>query len=330
MSKRAKRKLDHIKHFLNQQKPVKDDFQHIQLRHNALPEIDYDQIDFSTLFLDKRIKAPIMINAITGGVDEVHWINEALARFASEFHIPMAVGSQSIALKDKGCIQSFKVVRDEIGQEGIVIGNLSANMQVDQVKRAIDMIQADAIQLHLNVAQEIIMPEGDRHFKGLLSNIEAVVKGLDVPVIAKEVGFGINGDVAKRLGEVGIRYIDVGGAGGTNFIEIEDSRREKPLYEEFYNWGLSTPQCLAECRSLSADIQLISSGGIHTASQVIKSLCLGAQVVGISGMILRDLLENGEDLARENLKLLIEKCKIYMLLLGADKVSKLGRHMITL
>lgn len=330
MSKRASRKQDHINHFMEQQVPDKDYFAGYHLAHNALPEIDFDAIDLSTTFLGKKVLAPIMINAITGGIEEVHAINKSLATLAKEAGIPMAVGSQSIAIKKQGDSKSFTLVREIMGQEGVVIGNMSANVSVEHAKAAVELLQADGLQLHLNVAQEIVMPEGDRSFKGVLKNIETIANKLSVPVIIKEVGNGISGDVAKRLMDIGVQYIDVGGKGGTNFIQIEDGRNKDISFKELYDWGIPTPLCLEQCAEVATgkSLTLIASGGIERADQVIKSLCLGADMVGMSGIFLRQLLLHGQEDTGRLLGDIMYKLKVYMLLLGAHNIQGLKKKGI--
>ena len=178
---------------------------------------------------------------MTGGTEFAAGINKDLSLLAKEFNIPMAVGSETIILcEDDGCRDSFKIVRDNIGENGVVIANLSGQATLEDVKCALDVVQGDAMQIHLNVAQELSMEEGDREFTGILKNIEDIVKNIDKPVIVKEVGFGISRDVAERLYSVGVRYIDVSGHGGTNFIEIENLRNRSIDLTELYPWGIPT------------------------------------------------------------------------------------------
>lgn len=297
-------------------------FKYIYLEHNALPEIDFNEIDTSSSFLGKSVSFPVMINAMTGGFDKAVEINRSLAEIAKKFNIPMAVGSQAIAVEDKVYEASFKVVR-EVHKEGLVISNINAFASVEQVAKAIDMIQADAIQIHLNPAQEICMPEGDRNFKGVLKNIEKIVKSVPKPVIVKEIGFGISKEVAKKLLEVGVKYIDIGGRGGTNFIQIESERNEHFHFEELFQWGIPTALSLIECRALSKDTKLICSGGMKNAEEVVKALCLGADMIGISGPILRTLLDGGCEAVEQYIENLMYKSKAIMLLLGKKNVEEL-------
>lgn len=321
--KRRDRKKEHIDFFMESQYKSDNLFDDIFIEHNALPELNFDDIDSSSIFLNKKIDYPIMIDAITGGTDYSKNINKNLANIAKKFNIPIAVGSQTIGLYDENSIDSFKIVRDIIGEEGIVLANLSANASIDEAKSAIDMIDADGIQLHLNPAQELVMKEGDREFKGILENIENVVSRCGKPVIVKEVGFGISKDVAKRLYDAGVRYIDVAGAGGTNFIEIENRRNNEMDFSDMYSWGIPTALSLLECMDISDDLTIIVSGGIRNSQEIIKSLCIGAKVVGMSGEILKVFLDKGYDGVYRYLNGITYRMKALMLLLGKKNIEEL-------
>ncbi len=319
---RSSRKREHVQHFLDSDFDSNNLFQYIYLEHNSLPEIDFEEIDTSTSFLGKKIGFPVMINAMTGGFDRAVEINRNLAKIAKSLKIPMAVGSQAIAVKDSDYELSFKVVR-EILKEGIVISNINAFANLEEAQRAVDMIQADALQIHLNPAQEIAMPEGDRNFKGLLKNIEHIVKKLDVPLIIKEIGFGLSKDVVRRLIGVGVKYIDIGGRGGTNFIKIESERNKEFHFDELFDWGIPTALSLLECRSISQDLNIVCSGGMRKADEIVKALCAGADLTGISGPILRELIDGGVEAAESYLQNIIYKSKVIMLLLGKKNIEEL-------
>lgn len=321
---RAFRKDEHIKMFLEHKHGNHNYFQDVVLQNNALPEIDFDEISTACTFLGKSIDMPIMINAVTGGTDYTAEINEKLAILARDFNIPMAVGSQTIAIQDKQAESSFRIVRD-INRDGVVIANISANRSYEDACKAIEMINADALQLHLNVVQEICMQEGDRHFKGMLANITKIVHQVKVPVIIKEVGFGISYETARKLHQAGVKYIDIGGKGGTNFVAIEAGRNKEVDYSFLKNWGIPTALSLLECRNASSDFKIISSGGITKAEEVVKAACMGAKISAISGLILRELLDNGMDGARETLETLKYQMRVFMLLLGANNIEKLAK-----
>jgi isopentenyl-diphosphate delta-isomerase len=265
-----------------------------------------------------------MINAMTGGTEYTYKINEQLAKLSMACNIPMAVGSQTIAIHDKNIQESFKIVR-EINKLGIIIANVSANSSYENVVEAVDMIAANAIQLHLNTAQEICMIEGDRNFKDILNNIRNIVHEVKVPVIVKEVGFGISYESAKKLYNVGVKYIDIGGRGGTNFIDIEDSRNKESDYSFLKHWGIPTALSLLECKHVSRELRVICSGGITNAEEIVKAVTMGAALTGISGVILRELLDNGYDAAKAAIDKLQYQMKVFMLLLGAENIENLSK-----
>ncbi len=321
---REARKKEHVENYLKSHFKGDTLLGDVFIEHNALPNLGLSDINTETTFLDKTIDFPIIINAMTGGTEFSWEINQKLATLAKNFNIPMAVGSQTIALcQDKKCKESFKIVRETIGSEGIVIANLSAQANVEDVKFALDMIEADAIQLHLNPAQEAVMLEGDKDFKGILSNISKIVKNIDKPVIVKEVGFGVSKSVASKLYNVGVRNIDISGCGGTNFIEIENIRTNDMDFTELYNWGIPTALSLIKSRELPKDLNLIASGGIRNSMDIIKALIIGGDIVGISGEILSYLLHGGYENTCGYLESTIYKMRIIMTLLGKRNVKEL-------
>ena len=321
---RKSRKKEHVENYLKTSFKGDNLFDCIYLEHNALPDLDLSDIDTSINFLGRTMDYPIIINAMTGGAEFAKEINSDLSLLARKFNIPMAVGSETILLcEDDVCKESFKVVRENIGKEGIVIANLSGHATVEEAKIAMEVIDANAIQIHLNPAQELAMDEGDRDFKGLINNIESIVKNIDKPVIVKEIGFGISKDVAGRLYDIGVKYIDISGFGGTNFMEIENLRNRNIDLTELYSWGIPSALSLIECRQLPDDLKLISSGGIRTATDIVKSIVLGAEFAGISGEILSYLVHGGYDNTKEYLDGLTYKIKMIMLLMGKKNISEL-------
>lgn len=323
---RELRKKEHVENYLRTTYRGKTLLGDVFIEHNSLPDLNLDEIDTSTKFLGKTVDYPIIINAMTGGTDFSWEINKKLAELAKTFNIPMAVGSQTIALcEDEKCEESFKVVREIIGDDGVVVANLNAQACIEDVKFAIDMINADAIQLHLNPAQEAVMVEGDKDFKGVLNNIEYIVKNLDKPVIVKEVGFGISGDVAQKLYDVGVRNIDISGFGGTNFIEIENIRYNDIDFSDLYNWGIPTALSIIQTRKIADDLNLIASGGIRDSIDIMKALVVGGNIVGMSGEILSYLLHGGYENARKYLEASLYKLKILMLLSGTKDVEAIRK-----
>jgi isopentenyl-diphosphate delta-isomerase len=322
---RRDRKQQHIDEYLKSSHTNSTLFDDIFIEHNALPELDFEEIVTEVYFLGKVVDYPLMINAITGGTSFSREINRSLSKIAKAFNIPMAVGSQTIALRDKESHESFRVVREIIGENGVILSNLSASATVEDVKVAMEIIDADGIQLHLNPAQELAMKEGDRHFKGILKNIENIVNKVHKPVIVKEVGFGMSRDVAKRLYDIGVRYIDISGKGGTNFIEIECRRNSEMDFTDIYSWGIPTALSLIECRKVSSNLNIIASGGIKNSLDVVKALIIGADMVAISGTILRILLEDGYDKAHKYMEDLVYKLRMLMLLTGSKDIQQLKK-----
>lgn len=320
---RRARKKEHIENYLKTSFKGDTLLGDVFLEHNSLPNLNFDDIDTKMSFLGKTIDYPILINAMTGGAAFSQEINRDLSNLAKEFNIPMAVGSQTIALEDIDSRESFQIVRSVIGSEGVVISNLNGRASLEEARQAIELVNADAIQIHLNPAQELAMDEGDRNFVGILDNIEKLVNGLDKPIIVKEVGFGISKDVAQKLYNVGIRNIDISGYGGTNFIEIENLRNPTLDLTDLYSWGIPTALSLINCRSLPSDLNLIASGGIRNSMDIIKSIALGASLVGISGELLAYLVHGGYANAKDYLEDVIYKVKLLMILLGKQNVDEL-------
>lgn len=322
---RRARKKEHVENYLMTSFKGNTLLGDVYLEHNALPNLSFNDIDTKTIFLGKTIDYPILINAMTGGADFSQEINKDLATLAKEFNIPMAVGSQTIALEEEDSQESFKIVREIIGNDGIVISNLNGQASIEDAKKAVKLINADALQIHLNPAQELAMEEGDRDFVGIAENIKSILKNIDKPTIVKEVGFGISKDVAERLYSFGVRNIDVAGYGGTNFIEIENLRNPVTDLADLYSWGIPTAVALINCRQLPNDLNLIASGGIRSGMDIVKSLVLGANLVGISGELLSYLVHGGYTNARAYLEDLIYKIKMLMLLLGKQNIDELRK-----
>lgn len=316
-----KRKREHIENFLKGKNNNSALFEDIVLENNSFPELDFSEIVTESMFLNKKIDYPVMINAVTGGFDGAVEINRGLAELAKRFNIPMAVGSQSLGLKS-GNHESYTVVR-EIMKDKVVIANVSAHSTLDKISRAVEMIEADAVQLHLNAPQEMCMDEGDRHFRGILDNIEYVSKRIEVPVIVKEVGFGMTYSTVRKLVDIGIEYVDIGGKGGTNFIEIEDMRNETMDYSDLYDWGIPTAASLLQCSKLSSKINIIASGGINSASDIVKSLAMNSSLTAVCGVVFRRYMEIGYNSTENMMEGMFHKMKVIMMLLGCRKIEEL-------
>lgn len=322
---RQSRKQEHIENYLLSSYKNSNLFEDVYLSHVAVSDQNFNEIDTTTIFLGHKVSFPFMINAVTGGNETANGINEDLSKIASKLNIPMAVGSQKIAIDAPDLSDSFKIVR-KVNPNGIIIGNLGALCTPDEAKIAIEMINANALQIHLNLAQELVMTEGDRNFAGILNNIEKIVRSLHVPVIVKEVGTGISEKTAKRLYDIGVRNIDIAGKGGSNFIEIEDLRNPNLDANELYEWGIPTALSLLEVMNLNKkDLNIISSGGIKTSQEIAKSIVMGAKMCAGSGEVINYLLRGGYDTALNYIKNLRHKLAIIMMLLEVKNIEELGK-----
>jgi isopentenyl-diphosphate Delta-isomerase len=322
MVTRSKRKWDHIRYSLKNSEDDVNRFADITFVHRSLPETSLDQIQLCTKIGELLLSSPIFINAMTGGGgDRTLEINQNLAVVAKETGLAMAVGSQMAAIKDGNEAESYKVVR-RVNPNGFIIGNLGWEATADQAKQAVDLIEANALQIHLNAIQELTMPEGDRDFKGAISRIEAIVKSVSVPVIVKEVGFGMEKETVRILASIGVRIMDVGGFGGTNFAKIENERR-KQKYTFFNEWGISTPASIIEASECNLPIGIIGSGGINSSIEIAKALTLGADAVGMARFFLETLLKEGIESLIEKVKNLHHELSIIMTALGVTTIKEL-------
>ncbi|WP_257720115.1 type 2 isopentenyl-diphosphate Delta-isomerase [Desulfotruncus alcoholivorax] len=321
--------MEHIKYAveLDSEDDASAGFEDISFVHNALPELRYDEVDCSCIFMGKKLHAPLMINAITGGHAGVAEINRGLARVAAETGIAMAVGSQRAALDDPDVRSTFAVAREE-NPKGLLLANLNALCTPEEANQAIEMIGADGIQLHLNAGQELVMREGETNFKGIGKNIEHLIKNLPVPVLVKEVGFGMSREVVTALFEAGVRYIDVSGRGGTNFAAIE-GRRGGVAGMHLKKWGIPTAISLLEATSAGLPINIVASGGLRSSLDMALALAAGASLTAIAGPFLKVLVEKGEDRLISLVGELIAGLKQLMLLTGAANVQALmGKPII--
>lgn len=242
---RKKRKDEHIHMALKTSPTNLSHFDQISFVHQSLPNIALKDVSLKVSFSEFKLSTPLYINAMTGGSLMTGNINAALAEIAHATGMAMAVGSQHAGLKDNSLINTYRVVREK-NPNGVIFANVGADVLTESALRAVDMIEADALQIHLNAPQELVMPEGGRDFTGWLHQIEQIIKHIEVPVIVKEVGFGVSKETLNLLESVGVKYVDVGGRGGTNFIEIEDHRREQLDYKYLNGWGQTTAISLME------------------------------------------------------------------------------------
>jgi isopentenyl-diphosphate delta-isomerase len=291
--------------------------------HRSLPELSLDQIDLSTTLGTVPLAHPVLINAMTGGAPGLEVINRDLAEAAGVLGVAMAVGSQTAALRDPQVAHTYRIVRST-NPKGVIIANVGAGVELDDARRAVEMIEANLLQIHLNAPQELVMAEGDRDFRGQLARMEQMVSRLSVPVIVKECGFGLARESIMQLQQIGVRIVDVAGRGGTNFAWIEAMRIERPIDPGLEAWGLPTAAALAE--SLAArdgELAVIASGGIRRGSEGAKALAMGADAVAIAGPVLAAQQEGGALGAATYLQNILHEMRCAALLCGAQNLSAL-------
>ncbi|WP_342306467.1 type 2 isopentenyl-diphosphate Delta-isomerase [Methanolobus sp. ZRKC5] len=327
----SRRKIEHLE--LCASSPVESrkigpGFKDVMLVHRALPEMDMDEIDLSVRFLEKEINAPFMIASITGGHPDTKPVNAALAEAAEELGIGIGVGSQRAAIEDPLQEESFSIVRDK-APSAFVYGNIGAaqirEYGVEGVEKIIEMIDADAIAIHLNFLQEAIQPEGDRDASGALETIKEICS-LAVPVIIKETGAGISHEDALLLKDAGASAIDVGGVGGTSWsgVEVYRARERKDLESEllgelFWDFGIPTVPSIVEC---SVFLPVIATGGIRTGLDIAKSLALGASVASAALPFVEPALK-GKDEVVSSIQHMLNELKVAMFLCGYQDVKDL-------
>lgn len=329
----ASRKDDHIKFALEQAKnrSRQNDFDSLRFVHHALNAIDITNTGLETEVFGAKWKMPIYINAMTGGSSKSALINESLARVAAETKIPVASGSMSQFFKDHSTAKSFSVLRD-LNPNGTVFANVNANATVDEAKRAIELLQANALQIHINSVQELAMAEGDRLFSHWAKNIEKIVNEAPVPVIVKEVGFGISFETLIKLKNLGVQAIDTAGRGGTNFAAIEQQRVTDSTQETFLplqSWGLSTVESLLDCLATQQlGLTVFASGGVRNSLDVAKALALGATAVGVAGGFLHTLEEHGEEALITQITQWQDNLVTVQALLGIEEPAKMSNSQL--
>ncbi|MGO1543724.1 MAG: type 2 isopentenyl-diphosphate Delta-isomerase [Gulosibacter sp.] len=321
-SSAAARKEDHIRLAADQRRetPGRNEFDDLEFLHHALDGIDVAAVNLATRVGEWSWPVPIYINGMTGGADTAMRVNRSLAIAAQVTGLPMASGSVGIALDDPSTAASFRVIREE-NPEGFVMANVGAGRPADHGQRAVDLLEANALQLHLNVVQETVMPEGSREFSSWLRGVEATVAATEVPVIVKEVGFGLSRRTLTQLREVGVQIADVSGSGGTNFARIE-SARGGDAFGYLGSFGQSAVACLLDA---PADFpNLLASGGIRHPLDVLKALALGARAVGIAGPFLLPALEGTAESLTAEIQRWVEQLRQLHAMVGAATPAELA------
>ena len=313
-------------------------FQDVYLIHQALSDLDLSEINLETYFLGKKVGLPLLVASMTGGIGKSLEINENLAKVAEEFMMPIGVGSVRAGIEDASLAESFRIVK-RIAPSVPVISNIGASQLskygVDVAIKAVDLIEADALAVHLNKLQELVMPEGEPSQKGVLKAISQCVEKLSVPLILKETGSGLSLEVAELSKSLGVKYVDVGGYGGTNFAIIEHMRASKTghvqkadLGKAFYNWGIPTAISLVEALSVEG-LRVIATGGLRSGLDAAKALALGAEIVGVGLPLLREA-NKGIDGLRRWVESFSESLKCTMFLTGSKNITDLKNAPVIL
>jgi len=331
------RKAEHIRICLTdkaQARKATTGFEDVQFVHRALPEVDKAQIDMSTKVFGHKFSAPLIVGAMTGGTAEATRINAAIAEAVETLQLGMGVGSQRAAIENPKLTKTFAVARKK-APTAFLIANIGGIQLVHgcglkEVKKAVEMIDADAVAVHLNALHEAVQPEGQTAFKGVLAKICEAAGALDQPVIVKETGAGIAAEDAKKLEAAGVKGIDVGGAGGTSFAAVEYYRTmgqedslKHFLGDVFWDWGIPTVVSLAETAQ-AVKIPVIASGGVRSGMDMAKSLALNACLASVCQPALEAAV-NGAKATEQMLSFLMEELRTVMFLVGAEKVENLAK-----
>jgi isopentenyl-diphosphate delta-isomerase len=327
----SSRKSDHIRINLDEdvQSGLTTGLEHFRFEHQALPELDLEQVDFSQELFGKRVRAPILISSMTGGTEEAASINRTLAAAAQASGIAMGLGSQRAAIEHPELAGTFRV--REVAPDILLFANLGAiqlnyGYGLEECQRAVDMIEADALILHLNALQEAVQPEGDTRWSGLLARIETVCRSLPVPVIAKEVGWGFSKETARRLVEAGVAAIDVAGAGGTSWSQVEMHRAATPAQARraaaFLDWGIPTSEAILNVQRGAPEILVFASGGLRNGVDIAKCIALGARLGGMAGPFLKAAVRSLDDTI-QTIEELQQEIRICMFASGAANLAAL-------
>ncbi|MDD3557687.1 MAG: type 2 isopentenyl-diphosphate Delta-isomerase [Melioribacteraceae bacterium] len=333
----TKRKKDHIEICSTDKANFRNKtagFEYYDFKHYAITELNLEQIDIAQRFFNKTISAPLIISCMTGGVNESKNINHELAKVAQHLKIPIGSGSQRALIEDRAKLKSFSIIR-EAAPDVPILANIGAaqvaqGIELEDYKFIIDSLEADALVVHVNPLQELIQHRGEPNFKGLLNNLESLIRKITIPVIVKEVGSGINGEAAEKLLEIGVKGVDVAGAGGTSWSAVEYLRNEKNADELFWDWGLPTSFCIKDVNKLKENYNfiLIGSGGIKNGFDAAKSIALGADLVASAGTFFRLLKNAGAEKLIEVIEEWISTIKKVMYLTNSRDLKELRENKL--
>ncbi|MBI76486.1 MAG: type 2 isopentenyl-diphosphate Delta-isomerase [Rhodospirillaceae bacterium] len=328
------RKREHIETVLNANvaaKGVKTGFEAFSFEHCALPELDLDRINLATTLYGKTLRAPILISSMTGGAPEAEIINNRLAECAQKLGLAMGLGSQRAGIENRSLSKTYSVRK--VAPDILLFANLGGvqlnyGYGIDEAKRAVEMIEADALFIHLNPLQEAVQGEGDRDWRGILKKIEQLVSHAGVPIVVKEIGNGISGKIVKKLVDIGVSAIDIAGAGGTSWSEVEAERQTdlmlKKVAHSFANWGIPTAYSLIDAVREAGNIPIFASGGIRTGIDVAKAIRLGACLCGVAAPVLGPADEDSENVIKY-MSSMIEELRISAFCTGSSCLKELSQ-----
>ncbi len=340
MDEVSARKLDHLvlTAFYDVRHGTTTLLEDVFLVPRALPDTSLDSIDTSIVLFGKRLRAPILVSGMTGGHELAKQVNAAIARAVEELGLGMGVGSQRAMLRDPSLTDTYTVVRRE-APNAVIIANIGAvqlrKLNINDVERLVEALEADALAVHLNVPQEIFQPEGDRDFSGVLRALEKLLESIDIPIVVKETGHSIDPTTVSALASIGVEYIDVSGAGGTSWVRVEElrarnqgDRRLASSARLYRNWGLPTAVALAAARWAAPNVCLLAGGGVWDGLLALRAIALGADAVTIALPVFKAFIENGFHGVLEYLETYIDSFKRGMLLLDAQSIRDLyGAHI---
>lgn len=328
----SERKEDHIRINLDQdvRSGLSTGLENYRFIHQALPELDLEDIKLDLYLFGKKISAPLFISSMTGGTESARLINQNLALAAQKTGIPMGLGSQRAALENPKLEDTFQI-RD-LAPDIMLFANLGAiqlnyGLSTSDCQRAVDMVQADALILHLNPLMEAVMGEGDTRFSGLINKIGEVCAKLEVPVIVKEVGWGISILAAQMLADAGVAAIDVAGAGGTSWSEVEmhraESKQARQIASTFVNWGIQTTECILNIKEKHPEMTILASGGLKNGLDISKTIALGASMGGLAGPFLK-AASVSEDIVTAEINRIKREIQISMFGAGVGNIKSLA------
>jgi isopentenyl-diphosphate delta-isomerase len=328
----SSRKTDHIR--INLEEDVRSGLtsglENYRFIHQSLPELNLDDVDTSQDLFGKRLRAPVLISSMTGGTSDAGRLNRILASAAQRTGIAMALGSQRAAIESPDLAHTFQVRAQ--APDILLFANLGAvqlnyGYGVTECIKAVEMIEADALILHLNALQEAVQPEGDTRFAGLLDKIELVCSKLGAPVIVKEVGWGFSQNTARQLADAGVSAIDVAGAGGTSWSQVEMYRAKDPaqarLAAAFVDWGITTAESIVNVRQAAPELPVFASGGIRSGVEIAKSVALGAKLGGMAGPFIKAASKSEQDTIR-TINEIQRELQVCMFAAGAGDLDQLG------